>query len=74
MTSTAAGRTDTHLSQIEINCLKSAAGTFGHRTYDNYATFKSLEKNGLVYETVRAFYLTKAGKAALAAAKPTGAA
>ena len=55
------------LTEQEIACLKKAKWTFGYREIDNFIqTFKELKRRGLVYETVRAFYITDAGRAALA--------
>ena len=55
------------LSGHELRCLESANSTFGHRTFDDYQVFKTLQIKGFVYETVRAFYTTDAGRAALQA-------
>jgi hypothetical protein len=55
-----------NLTAEQLDCLKKAGQSFGYRLIDNrMPTFEVLQKMGLVYETVRAFYLTEAGRNAL---------
>jgi len=58
------------LSSEQIECLKGASRTFGYREIDSLMpVFKELKSSGFVYETVRAFYTTEAGRRALAEQK-----
>lgn len=69
MTPSETKKTGVGLTEAQRDCLEKASLTFGYREVDGLTPiFRGLEKLGLVYQTVRAFYITDAGRAALSKA------